>query len=106
VNILIEFNNTQHGYNITNKRGTDTDYTLRRLARDCPEMLDKIEAGELTVNAAAIAAGIRKKPTKAEVCLAAFRKSENRLEPLRQIVAELEPFEAAIVRDWILERLH
>jgi hypothetical protein len=39
-------------------------------------------------------------------CLAAFRKSENRLEPLRQIVAELEPFEAAIVRDWILERLH
>jgi hypothetical protein len=86
--------------------GTDTDYTLRRLARDCPEMLDKIEAGELTVNAAAIAAGIRKKPTKAEVCVAAFRKAENRLEPLRQIVAELEPFEAAIVRDWILERLH
>jgi hypothetical protein len=95
-----------NGYNITNKRGTDTDYTLRRLARDCPEMLDKIEAGELTVNAAAIAAGIRKKPTKAEVCVAAFRKAENRLEPLRQIVAELEPFEAAIVRDWILERLH
>jgi hypothetical protein len=86
--------------------GTDTEYTLRRLARECPEMLDKIEAGELTVNAAAIAAGIRKKPTKAEVCLAAFRKSENRLEPLRQIVAELEPFEAAIVRDWILEKLH
>jgi hypothetical protein len=95
-----------NGYNITNKRGTDTDYTLRRLARDCPEMLDKIEAGELTVNAAAIAAGIRKKPTKAEVCVAAFRKAENRLEPLRQIVAELEPFEAAIVRDWIMERLH
>jgi hypothetical protein len=91
---------------VLNKGGNDTDYTLRRIARDCPEMLDKIEAGELTVNAAAIAAGIRKKPTKAEVCLAAFRKSENRLEPLRQIVAELEPFEAAIVRDWILERLH
>ena len=30
--------------------GTDTDYTLRRLARDCPEMLDRIEAGE-SINA-------------------------------------------------------
>jgi hypothetical protein len=86
--------------------GNSNERVIRRLARDCPEMLDKIEAGELTVNAAAIAAGIRKKPTKAEVCVAAFRKAENRLEPLRQIVAELESFEAAIVRDWILEKLH
>ncbi len=29
---------------------------LRRLARDQPELLDKIESGELTVNAAAIQA--------------------------------------------------
>jgi hypothetical protein len=38
-------------------KGTDTTYTLRRLARDNPAMLDKIEAGELSVNAAAIQAG-------------------------------------------------
>lgn len=48
------------GNNITSSiRGTGTEYTLRRLARDCPEMLDKIEAGEMSVNQAAIAAGIR-----------------------------------------------
>jgi hypothetical protein len=93
------------GSNTTNV-GRGVDYTLRRLARDCPEMLDKIESGELSVNAAAVKAGIRKRPSKAEICVSAFRKAENRLEPLRQIVAELEPFEAAIVRDWILERLH
>lgn len=38
-------------------------YTLRRLARDNPALLDKVEAGELTANAAAIEAGFRK-PTK------------------------------------------
>jgi hypothetical protein len=86
-------------------RGTGTDYTLRRLARDCPEMLDKIEAGELSVNAAAIAAGIRKKPTQAEICVKAFRKAENRMEALRLITSELQPHEAAVVRDWIAERL-
>ena len=43
--------------------GTGADYTLRRLARDAPNLLDKIESGELSVNAAAIRAGIRKKPT-------------------------------------------
>jgi hypothetical protein len=91
---------------VSNKGGTDTDYTLRRLARDAPEMLDKIEAGELSVNAAAIKAGIRKKPTKAEVCVAAFRKAENRLEVLRMIASELEPHEAAVVRDWITERMN
>jgi hypothetical protein len=85
--------------------GNDTEYTLRRLARDCPEMLDKIESGELSVNAAAVKAGIRKRPSKAEICVSAFRKAENRLEPLRLIVAELEPFEAAIVRDLAKARL-
>lgn len=87
------------------QHGNDTDYTLRRLARDCPEMLDKIESGELSVNAAAVKAGIRKRPSKAEVCVSAFRKAENRLEPLRLIISELEPFEAAIVRDLAKARL-
>ena len=90
----------------TSTRGGNTDYTLRRLARDNPEMLDRIEAGELSVNAAAIAAGIRKKPTQAEICVKAFRKAENRMEAMRLITSELEPHEAAVVRDWIVERLH
>jgi hypothetical protein len=82
------------------KGGTGTDYTLRRLARDAPEMLDKIEAGELSVNAAAIQAGIRKKPTPEEVCVKAFDKSESRLVPLRAIVDRLQPHEIEVVRGW------
>lgn len=35
------------------KGGNGTEYTLRRLARDAPDMLDRIEAGELSVNQAA-----------------------------------------------------
>lgn len=87
------------------KGGTDTEYTLRRLARDAPAMLDKIESGELSVNAAAIAAGIRKKPSHAEIAVKAFRKAENRLEAMRLMIDTLEPFEAAIVRDWAIGRL-
>lgn len=73
--------------------GNDTEYTLRRLARDCPQMLDKIEAGELSVNAAAIQAGIRKKPKPEEVCVKAFRKTDNRLEAIKMIVSELKDHE-------------
>ena len=63
--------------------------------------IDSVDGGEQTELLAATDIDIA-----IDECLAAFRKSENRLEPLRQIVAELEPFEAAIVRDWIVERLH
>jgi hypothetical protein len=81
--------------------GRGVDYTLRRLARDKPELLDKIEAGELSVNAAAIAAGIRKKPTPEEVCVKAFGKVENRLNTLKRIVDLLAPHERAVLRDWL-----
>ena len=47
--------------------GTSADYTLRRLARDAPEMLDRVESGELTVNQAAIEAGIRKRQIQVPV---------------------------------------
>jgi hypothetical protein len=53
------------------KGGNDTTYTLRRLARDNPALLDKIEAGELSVNAAAIQAGIKDDAD----CLAMFREA-------------------------------
>jgi hypothetical protein len=69
-------------------------------------MLDKIEAGELSVNAAAIQAGIRKKPTPTEMCIKAFGKCENRLTTLKLILDVLELHEAAVLRDWIEERLH
>jgi hypothetical protein len=89
----------------TNRRGGNSTYTLRRLARDAPELLDKIEAGEMNVNQAAIAAGIRKKPSNAEKAVAAFKRSENRLEPLKLMVGLLEPYELAVLRDWCIERL-
>lgn len=93
------------GNSIKFERGTTNENILRRLARDAPAMLDKIESGELSVNAAAIAAGIRKKPSQAEIAVKAFRKAENRLEAMRMMIDTLEPFEAAIVRDWAMERL-
>jgi|LakMenE01Jun11ns_1017448.scaffolds.fasta_scaffold9840500_1 hypothetical protein len=44
------------GDSIHYDRGTTNENILRRLARDQPELLDKIELGELTVNQAAIQA--------------------------------------------------
>ena len=52
--------------NITGFRGTSQDYTLRRLARDRPDLLDRIESGELTPNAAAVEAGFRKRKIQVE----------------------------------------
>lgn len=85
--------------------GTSKAYTCQRLQRDAPELFAEVEAGRLSANAAAIAAGIRKKPSQAEIAVKAFRKAENRLEAMRLMIDTLEPFEAAIVRDWAMERL-
>lgn len=82
-------------------KGNNNRRDLARLARDKPELLDRIEAGELSVNAAAIAAGIRKKPTPEEVCVKAFRKVEDRLSTLKRIMDLLAPHEQAVVRDWL-----
>jgi hypothetical protein len=76
----------------TKSRGTDTTYTLRRLARDAPDMLDKIESGELSVNQAAIQAGIRKKPTAFEIALKASKKlSRNEIQMLIKELQKHEP---------------
>lgn len=45
------------------RSGTSNTNVLRRLARDHEDILAMVESGELSVNAAAIRAGIRKKPT-------------------------------------------
>jgi hypothetical protein len=85
--------------------GTSTDYTLRRLARDGRrELLSAIEKQEISVNQAAIAAGYRKKKSPAELVVANFRKCENRLEPLRVIVCELDEYEVNVLKDFISDR--
>jgi hypothetical protein len=50
---------TRGGDNITSspkERGTDRDYTVARLERDRPDLAERVEAGELSANAAAIEA--------------------------------------------------
>lgn len=42
-------------------QGTDTAYTMRRLAKRNPELLKQVVAGEMSPNAAAVKAGFRKK---------------------------------------------
>jgi hypothetical protein len=84
-------------YNKEDRSGRDSTrpsdrsntYTLRRLARDNPELLDKIEAGELSVNQAAIQAGIRKRPTALDQLRATWRKAteDEREAFLREIEA-------------------
>jgi len=50
-------------YIITNaiKRGTSAGYGRERLGREAPELLKRVDAGELSVNAAMIQAGFREK---------------------------------------------
>ena len=77
---------------------------LRRLARDHNDIFEKVKSGELTVNAAAIQAGIRKKPTSAEIVVKTFAKVENRLETLRSIVRTLSDAERQVVKAWLSEQ--
>lgn len=82
-------------------KGNANKRVLARLARDTPQLLDKIERGEMTVNQAAIAAGIRKKPTEEEIILKAFRKAQDRLQIVKKIVETLTEPERAVVKDWL-----
>jgi hypothetical protein len=54
-------------------------------------MLDKIESGELSVNAAAIKAGIRKKPTAFEIALKASKKLSR--DEIQLLIKELQKHE-------------
>ena len=86
--------------------GNSRDAALRRLRKDRPDLLERVLANELSAHAAAVEAGFRKKPSQAEICVKAFRKAENRLEAMRLIVGEMQPHEAAVVRDWITEAIN
>jgi hypothetical protein len=52
---------------ISKRQGTDQTYTLARLRRDRPDLAARVIAGELSANAAAIAAGFRRKTWTAPV---------------------------------------
>ena len=85
-------------------RGTSRAYSLARVQRSCDEeTVAEVMAGRMSANAALVKAGIRKKPTREEICVGAFRKAENRLDTLKRIIDELEPHEVAIVRAWVDE---
>lgn len=55
-------------------RGTGTDYILGRLARDNQELLDRVKNGELSPNAAAVLAGIRKPESPITAAVRALKK--------------------------------
>lgn len=85
--------------------GNETEYTLRRLARDGhDELLDAIEAGEISVNQAAIQVGYRKKKTPEELAIHHFNRCESRLVVLKAICESLEPHEREVVDAWLQER--
>jgi hypothetical protein len=73
-------------------KGTSRAYTLDRLKRERRDLFDRVCAGELTANAAAIEAGFRKLPTPLEIAL----KQLPKLTPaergeVRAKLDELEP---------------
>lgn len=71
---------------------------FRKLPANLQEM---VTSREVSLNAAAIQAGIRRKPSPLEVCVKNFCKSDNRLETLRAIVDRLEPQEVVVLSDWL-----
>lgn len=84
-------------------KGETKAYQCERLKREAPELFEEVKAGRMSANAAAIQAGIRKKPTPEEQCVRAFKKCDSRLVPLKVIVESLEPHERAVVMDWLKE---
>jgi hypothetical protein len=59
------------------ERGNSRRYALARLKRDFPELYQKVRAGKMSANRAAIQAGFREQkppPTRIEKCLAVWQK--------------------------------
>jgi hypothetical protein len=75
--------------------GTSQEYTLRRLARDHEELFERVKAGELSANAAAIQAGFRSKTIsvpvdKPEAVAKSLRKHMTK-ESLAELARLIEP---------------
>jgi len=81
--------------------GNSKAYTCERLKRVAPQLFEEVKAGRMSANAAAIQAGIRKKPTAEDQCVRGFKKSSRRLDVIQRVVEELQPHELVVVRDWI-----
>jgi hypothetical protein len=70
-------------------QGTSKSYTLNRLRREHSELFERVVAGELSANAAAIEAGFRKVKTPLEQVMALIPKltEEERQEVLEYLTA-------------------
>jgi hypothetical protein len=69
-----------------------------------PELQAKVASREISLNQAAIQAGIRKRPSPEEAALKAFGKVTERLMVLRSIINSLTDSERQVVKDWLSER--
>ena len=91
-----EQGNNQHTSKLNNIKdaqvvaGTSKAYTCERLKRDVPELFEEVKAGRMSANAAAIQAGIRKKPTPEDQCLRAFKKCSDKAGLLLRLQEYLE----------------
>jgi len=70
-------------------RGTTRAYTLDRLKREQPDLFDRVCAGELTANAAAIEAGWRKPPSPLGLLRKAWAKAS--ADERAAFLAEVQP---------------
>jgi hypothetical protein len=77
--------------------GNSKAYTLARLDRDRPELAERVRAGELSANAAAIEAGFRRKRTPLEL----LRKAALRGDPGRPTFAELRDSNSDNIRNTV-----
>lgn len=69
----------EQGNNITLKRGTDPNYLTARIARDRPDILERMKAGEFkSVRAAAIEAGIVKPDTPLVLLQRAWKRADEK----------------------------
>ena len=69
-----------------------------------PELQAKVASREISLNQAAIAAGIRRKPTPEETIVKAFSKAENQLQIAKAIVEALNVKDAAALKQWIAKQ--
>jgi len=75
---------------IDTPQGNSKAYTCERLKRDAPDLFEEVKAGRMSANAAAIQAGIRKKPTPEDQCLRAFKKCSDKAGLLLRLQEYLE----------------
>lgn len=97
------------GNNVTlPTRGNRSEYLTARIARDRPDILERMKGGEFkSVRKAAIEAGIVKVPTAVERIVKATGKlqSDERIETIKKLFAGLPRAEQTALRNWIVQEL-